>query len=110
MEHECKIKKEDVEEVDKKYAMNDALMDKVVNIIKQREQANLQKVVDMLQIQKEQDNFSSHVATENISTLHTSQLQYPPSHTFSKKYPLLNSLNINLMDQSEGTKGMLSKM
>jgi hypothetical protein len=104
MEQECKIKKEDVEEVDNTYSMNDALMDKVVGIIKQREQDNLQKVVDMLQMQKEQDNFSSHITKENISTLHTSQLQYPTSHTFSKKYPSLNSLTIDLMDQSRGTK------
>jgi hypothetical protein len=64
----------------------------------------------MLQMQKEQDNFSSHVVTENSSTLYTSQSRYPTSHTFAKKCPLLNSLNIDLMDQSEGTKGILSQM
>jgi hypothetical protein len=53
-------------------------------MINQRKNDYLQKVMGMLQMQKEQDNFSCHVLTETSPTLHTTQLQYPLSHTFAK--------------------------
>lgn len=50
MKQEYKIKKEGVMEVGQKYVMNDALMEKVVSMIKQKEQGILKKATCMLQM------------------------------------------------------------
>lgn len=64
-----------------------------VGMIKQKEQDNLQKVTDMLQKQKEKDNFSVIMLLNFISSLYTSQLQYPPSHKNANNC-LLNLLTL----------------
>lgn len=50
MKQEWKIKKDSFVEVEKKYEMNNSLMEKVVGMIKQIEQDNLQLIKGMLQM------------------------------------------------------------